>query len=305
MPVYDIREYVSILVSLFGVMVAIFDKGSTVVSGVGIGLTLFMAGFLAWHTWGRHNRSYTLQILSKENRGLSIRLLLTYSWLLYGEGKKMNKFHPSKLHISDAHYKYKFEKSHSNRNIFDMKCEFRFKLSSGLLSRLFLKDFDILILQPCGTLIDAIEYSFDGGYTYHAKTSPIHISDGGGKSPKLLKATIAFNDKKEINFLNISYTMAGVDQIDKKHLSQSIIACPFFYAKKIKNISFAIVYPENVGYRPKVVCLKKYPYDGKRYVSEKLLDFESENSFLKWTGHPKSHATQAIYVIEMHYPVKC
>lgn len=306
MYAYDIKEFISIVISLAGIVASIlFVNQPCVATAIICCSVVALVVILAWFSWGRHNRSYTLEVLSNENRGLSIRLLLTYQWLLHGEGKRINKFHPSKLRVCDAHYEYKFKRSHPRKNIFDMKGEFRFKIFPCLFSRLFVKDFDILIVQPKGVPIDAIKYSFDGGHVYHAKASPLKISDGDGKSYTLLKATIALNGKKKINLLQISYTMAGVDEINENDLAKSIIACPFFYMKKAKSIDFAVEYPKDVGYRPKVVCLKKYPYDGRRYASEKLLDFEHENNYLRWTGHPKSHATQAIYVIEMHSPVKC
>lgn len=304
MYAYDIKEFIGIAISLVGIVLAVLHNGSAVIATVGC-LVALIAIILLWFAWGRHNRSYTLQVLSKENRGLSIRLLLTYSWLLHGEGKRINKFRPSKLHIAEAEYRYRFKRADPHKDIFDMDCAFHLKVSSCIFSRLFLKDFDILIVQPAGTLIDSIEYSFDGGYRYRAKTSAIHISDGGKTSPKLLKATIPFNGRKNVKFLDITYSMTDVDEINQDHLNISILACPFFYARKMKNINFVVEYPSDVGYRPKVMCLKKYPYDGKRYASEKLLDFESENDFLRWTGCPAAHTTQAIYVIEMHGPVKC
>lgn len=306
MYAYNIIEFIGVVISLIGIVAStVFVDHPIVASAIISCLVVFLAVILARFSWGRHNRSYTLEVLSHENRGLAIRLLLTYSWLLHGEGKRINKFRHSKLHVSNAHYEYRSKRSNSSRHLFDMTAEFRFTISSCLFSRLFVKDFDIMVLQPKDTQIDAIEYSFDGGPAFYAKTSSLHVHDGDDESPKLLKATISFNGKKKVSLLTISYTMRGVDKIKKDELPKSIIACPFFYMKKTKSIDFAVEFPKDAGYRPKVVCLKKYPYDGKRFASEKLLDFEYENNYLRWTAHPKSHATQAIYVIEMHHPVEC
>jgi len=249
----------------------------------------------------KQSREYTLYVLSMENRTLSLRLLLTHSWLSQIKNPYVDKFSPSKLHMVKACYEFMFERSRENGNIYDMKCRYTFTIKRSWRSP---RDFDVLIMQPGGREIRSIQYAFgEYSYVYDANTEPIRLSGSNKKLPTFWRARIPFNGKKDVDKLIVSYTMPEVDRIDDKSLGDSIIICPFIYAKRVDSIAFKIKYPGYVSHVPRVICLKRYPYNGRRYTPRKLLNFQAEDNALTWSACPETCMAQAVYVIELHDPV--
>lgn len=68
----------------------------------------------------------------------------------------------------------------------------------------------------------------------------------------------------------------------------------------MQQFDIKINYPKDFQYHPQAVCLKLYPYDGKRYQPEKIVDFLSSDNNSEWSIDPVRCVTNAVYVIETH-----
>lgn len=303
MSVNDMIGYIITALSFFSMILSALSLEQQPLAYVLIIFAFALSGAMLCYLIFKQNREYTLYVLSMENRSLSLRLLLTYNWLLQTKNQYVERFSASKLHMSKARYEFEFRRSgEKGNNLYDMRCQYTFTVKGAWASQY---DFDILIMQPKGNEMRSIQYAFgEYGHVYDAGTEPIRLSGSRKKLPALWKARISFNGNKDIDRLIVSYTMPSVDRIDEKHLGNTIIVCPFIYARKVDCVEFIVRYPKEVTYRPNAICLKKYPYDGKKYAPQKLLSFEADDSALVWRACPKTCSAQAIYVIEMHEPVE-
>lgn len=299
MSTNDILSYLFTAISFFSVVFAVFSDETMIFAYVLIIFSALSFAFLFIYLRSTQNKEYTLQILSKENRIASTRLLLTYNLLVQTKDKFTEKFCASKLHFEKASFRYDIAKAtEPSANCVNLKCTYIFTLGKCKRAP---KDFDILISQPRGEKIESIEYSFNGDKSfYHSKVREIRLFGSDTTLSTFCKTNILFNGRKDIKTLTVSYILPGVYRIDKEHVSGAIIACPFIYARRIKRIEFALSYPEDVYYRPNAVCLKLYPYNGMRFTPQSLVNFKSENNFSLWTTPTMRCTTRAVYIIETH-----
>ena len=299
MSTNDILSYLFTAISFFSVVFAIFRDETTIFACVLIIFSALSFAFLLIYLRSTQNKEYTLQILSKENRISSTRLLLTYNLLVQTKDKFTEKFCAPKLRFEKASFRYDIAKAaEPDANCVNLK--FKFKLNLVKYKRTP-KVFDILITHPPVQQIDSIAYSFSGDKSiYHSKVRKIRLLGSNTELSTFCKTNILFNGKTDIETLTVSYIIPGVYRIDKEHISGAIIACPFIYARRIDRIEFALNYPEDVPYRPNAVCLKLYPYNGMRFTPQSLMNFKSENNFSLWTTPTVRCTTRAVYIIETH-----
>ena len=298
MSTNDILSYLFTAISFFSVVFAVFSDETMIFAYVLIVFSALSFAFLFIYLRSTQNKEYTLQILSKENRISSTRLLLTYNLLVQTKDKFTEKFCAPKLHFEKANFSYDIsEPTEPGANCVNLKCTYTFTLGKYKRAP---KDFDILISQPRGEKIDSIEYTFNGDESiYHSKVREIRLFGSDTMLSTFCRTKILFNGKN-IKTLTVSYMLPGVYRIDKEHVSGAIIACPFIYARRINRIEFALSYPEDVSYRPNAVCLKLYPYNGMRFTPQSLVNFKSEKNFSSWTTPTMRCTTRAVYIIETH-----
>ena len=98
--------------------------------------------------------------------------------------------------------------------------------------------------------------------------------------------------------LIVSYTLKEIYRTG--NTSRAFLLCPFVYCKKIDQFDAEIIYPKDAKYQPKTVCLKLYPYNGKKYKPEQIVDFLSRDERSLWSIQPVHCITNAVYIIEMH-----
>lgn len=294
MSANDILGYIFTTISFLSVVYAVFGDSTGIYACILVIFALLSYLFLVYYIRIVKNKTYTLQILSRENRPLSIRLLLTYERLLRSQDELPERFFPSKLHVDCAHYHY--EILQSNSKIKDLKCTFTFQIKKIPKSQ---QTVDILIAQQRGKELNAINYKFNKNTQEQVAnvTSLVSRQDKVGLQG-FWKASIPLTSDDRIDTLIVSFTLKAVHRIALDECG-TILLCPFIYAKRVDWFDIEVRYPDDPAYQPDTICLMFYPYDGKKYRPQNLKNFETRDR-LSWTISSSRCVTKAIYIIETH-----
>lgn len=296
MSVNDILGYIFTTISFLSVVYAVFGNRTGPYACLLIILALLSFCYFAYYIQIVKNKTYTLQILSRENRHLCIRLLLTYERLTRSKDEFTEKFYPSRLHVYGAHYHYEILQSDSR--IKDLKCIFEFHIKKIPKKQ---RAIDILIAQPRGKKLNTIRYKFNEEKMERVSdVTPIAFTHCPTDFQGFWKANIPLDHADNIRSITVSFTLKEVHSITRNEYG-AFLLCPFIYAKKIDWFDVDIKYPDDPTYQPSTVCLKCYPYDGKKYRPETLKGFETSDKSL-WTIRHSMCVSTAIYLIETHNP---
>lgn len=296
MSANDIMSYFFTTLSFLSVIYALFVDNTGTFACVLALFAIFSFLFLIRHIRFGQNKVHTLQILSKENRPYALRLLLTYEQLKYSTDIFSKNFSTPKIHADFAHYVYEIIPSSDPSKNSDLKCTFTFQIKKAPKNGAF----DILISQPRGKALKAIKYKFSkDGQEHITNVKKIKLAQNKAGFSGFLKAQISLNDDQErIETLIVSYTLKEIYRTG--NTSRAFLLCPFVYCKKIDQFDAEIIYPKDAKYQPKTVCLKLYPYNGKKYKPEQIVDFLSRDERSLWSIQPVHCITNAVYIIEMH-----
>lgn len=268
MSASNILSYIFTSISFLSVLFSIFNNNHQIISvSILVPLAILSFLFLVIYLRKNQNKLHTLHVLSKENRGLAVQLLLTYEQLKYSKDTFSERFSTTKIHTNNANYFYEITPSEDSSKIDNLKCIFTFQIRKAPKDGVF----DILIAQPRGMSIKTIKYKFDDSekeYTTYVR----EISQAKNKkdSPRLLRAKITLNNgQKCIKTLIVSYTLENAYSIH----NGAFLLCPFIYAKKVNRFDVQIKYPNEQKYLFNNVCLKVYPYNGRRFQPQKIANF--------------------------------
>lgn len=295
MSANDILGYVFTTISFLSVIYSVFDDKSNYACLIFI-LALLSFVFLLNFIRIKQNKTYTLQVLSRENRPLSIRLLLTYDRISHSKDEFAEKFSPSKLHILEGNYYYEILQSKSKAK--DLRCEFTFKIKKIPKKQYSL---DILVAQDKGRKLKTISYKLNNESDNHiVDVKPVTLEQNKTNFQGFWKASIPFDNYKNIHTMAVSFTLKEVYNTMRNE-DEALLLCPFIYAKKIDKINIEVKYPDDSTCTPNTVRLKLYPYDGKKYRPRNLKDF-SKCSEVSWKVSPSKCVTNAVYVIEIRNP---
>ena len=288
--------YIFTTISFLSVVYVAFGNKTGPYACLVVILALLSFCFLIYYIRIATNKTYTLQILSRENRALSIRLLLTYERLLRSQDEFVDRFCVSKLRVSHAFYRYEIKESLTDNK--DLHCTFTFKIKKVPKSQ---HSIDILIVQPRGGMLDTITYTFDNSGNFHAvDVKPINLAQTMTNFSGFWKANIPLYPSKDIRKITVHYVLKDVYRT-APDVYGAFLLCPFIYAKKMNQFDIEIEYPNDSTYQPITVCLKLYPYNGKKYRPEVLIGSEIGKKSL-WHIHNPKCITNAIYVVETHHP---
>lgn len=298
MSANDILGYIFTTISFLSVVYAVFGNRTGPYACLLVILALLSFCFLVYYIRIVKNKTYTLQILSREDRPLCIRLLLTYERLARSKDEFTEKFYPSKLHVHEAHYYY--EILQSNSKVKDLKCVFTFQIKKIPKKQ---RAIDILIAQPRGKKLNTIHYRFNEEENERVSdVVPMPFTPGTADFHGFWKASIPLDHSEHIHTMTVFFTLKEVHRITRNEYG-AFLLCPFIYANKVDWFDIKLKYPNDSTYQPSTVCLKFYPYDGKKYRPETLKGFETtDKSF--WTIDRSRCVSTAIYVIETHNPPK-
>ena len=236
MSANDILSYFFTTLSFLSIIYVFFVDNTGLFACVLAVFAIFSFLFLIRYIRFSHNKTHTLQILSKENRPYALRLLLTYEQLKYSRDILSEQFSAPKIHVSYAHYVYEIIPSSNDLSKNgDLKCTFTFgitkpKRKNGVI--------DILIAQPRGKAPKIIKYKFCKNrreYTTNAKNvKEINPTKTRSEFSGFLKAQISLNDaQEEIETLIVSYTLK---EIYRPNTVGALLLCPFVYAKKSNSL---------------------------------------------------------------------
>lgn len=293
--VNDILGYFFTTISFLSVVYAAFGEHTGPYACLAVVLALLSFCFLIYYIRIATNKTYTLQILSRENRALSIRLLLTYERLLRSQDEFVEKFCVSKLHVNCALYCYEIKESSTDNK--DLHCTFTFHIKRIPKNQ---HSLDILIAQPRGGMLKTIKYAFDVESYHTVDVKPISLTPTAASFSGFWKANIPLNRSQNIKKITVQYVLKGVYRT-APDMYGAFLLCPFIYAKKMDRFDVQIKYPNHADYRPITVCLKLYPYNGKKYRPEMLTGSETGGKSFWEISNPNC-ITNAIYVIETHNP---
>lgn len=298
MSANDILGYIFTTISFLSVIYAVFGNRTGPYACLLVILALLSFLFLVHYIKVVKNKMYTLQILSRENRPIAIRLLLTYERLLRSQDEFAEKFYPSKLHVNNAHYCY--EILQSSLKLKDLKCEFTLHIKKIPKKQCSV---DILIAQPRGKKLDTINYRFnDDTNEQVTDVRPMNFKQRGADFQGVWKASIPLDHGKHIYTITVSFTLKEVHRLTRDEYG-ALLLCPFIYANKIDCFDVEVKYPDDPIYKPDTVCLKFYPFDGKKYRPQRIKNLETGDK-LSWTTNRLKCVTNALYVIETHNPPK-
>lgn len=296
MSANDILGYIFTTISFLSVIYAVFGNRTGPYACLLVILALLSFLFLVYYIRVVKNKMYTLQILSRENRPISIRLLLTYERLLRSQDEFVEKFYPSKLHVYNAHYCYEILESSLESK--DLKCEFTFHIKKIPKKQCSL---DVLIAQPRGKKLDIISYRFNDDKKEQAiDVRPITFKQSGADFQGFWKASIPLDHDKHIHTIMVSFTLKEVHRLTPNEYG-AFLLCPFIYANKIDYFYVEVEYPDKSIYKPDMVCLKFYPFDGKKYRPQKIKSLETDDKS-SWKTNRLKCVANALYVIETHNP---
>lgn len=297
MSAYDILGYVFTSISFLTVIYSVFSEQTRIFACVLVLLSLISFFFSIWHLMVRQNKTHTLQVLSKENRATSIRLLLTYERLKYSKDELSAKFCPPKFYVSKAYYSYKIIEPNGSSKNKDLECTFNFQFTKAPKKG----SFDVLISQPRGDLLKTIKYRFnDSGEEYTTTVEKIVFKQKKTDFYGLWRSQISWNCPEGVYSLTVSYTLKQVYRTDGGRIG-AFLLCPFMYGKKIENLDILVRYPNNAIYKPQSIALKLYPYDGRRCRPEKVHDFSDSEDSSIWEIKNLRCVTNAIYIIELYH----
>lgn len=231
MSANDILGYVFTTLSFLSVIYALFGNKTGIFACVLVLLALSSFLFLIQHLKYRQNKTYTLQILSRENRSLALRLLLTYEQLKCSTDVFSEKFFTPKLYVDSAKYSYKIVPSDDISKNNDLECIYKFHIRKAFDSRLF----DILIAQPRGKSLETIKYKFsESGKERTANVKKINIAQNKTDFSGFWKAQISMEGYEHIQILIVSYTLKEVYRTH--NTSGSFLLCPFVMQRKCSNL---------------------------------------------------------------------
>lgn len=248
------------------------------------------------------NKKNTLQIMSKDNRSLGVRLLLVYQRLVRS---KEERFKASRLIITNAVYSYNILKGTDPSDpLKDIQCEYKFTIK-----RTARKSVHILFAQDQGLKAGVINYRFendknDPGRNTKLKAFSIKPSEKSAGFSGLYYAEIMLPDeeRKRSTFdLVVTFTLARAYNIKKG--CDAFVICPFLYAKKMHSFEISANFSTlPIPLRPDIVDLHCYPYDGAKYMPERIVDFKVPKDHKIWKEEIQHCHTKAAYYLEIRQP---
>lgn len=300
MQAKDVLGYVMTFLSFLSTIYAIYEKPEgtgtiiLVVCAVICAITLFIL------LLSEQNKMYTLQVLSRENRNLSLRLLLLYNRLLRSQDEITSKFQASRLIVSNAVYRYSIiNKKRDADPLKDVECVFTFTIKRAVRTKIH-----AIIVQDRGSTIQKLTYNFDKSGETPVRLTPISITSstkgtnfmGFYRAEITLPKRILLCSKERRPSLVVKFRLGKTYNTNSNY--QPFLICPFIYAKKMRAFKIELDCSGlPIALRPNVVNLFYYPYDGTRYMPNHVANFPAPQDGV-WKKNVARCHTSAIYFLE-------
>lgn len=248
------------------------------------------------------NKMNTLQVLSKDNRSLALRLLLVHQRLLRSKDRNSQKYKASRLTVSKATYSYKIKNSMGPFK--DMLCTYKFTIKRASSKPLY-----ILLVQDRGAEARSIHYYFRNNEREKtpAPLEPLAItkSEDHSEFAGLYLAEITFPDaelkKRGPLTLHIEFLLERAYNTERAY--EAFVICPFIYARKMKSFHVHADFGALAeDLRPDMLSLRCYPYDGAKGMAERVANFKVPPKRKEWTGDIQRCHTNAVYFLEIKRP---
>lgn len=299
MYVKQIIDYMCSVVSLLSVISVLFVEPSTISWIIAfLGICSFV--FLISRIFILQNKMEALQTLARKNHVQALKLLLTYDRLSRSPNELLDPFKRSPLIVSNAVYAYTV---YRGKKGYDVNCEFTFEVKKVNC----LHEFHVFILKSRGSTPKKIWYEISAG------------DDESFGRDALCRPLVQHNTKKDI-YKNLTYAMIPLkglgfsgpitkltvkfrleNAFNFRH-RQSIILCPFLYAKKVNTFDVSLDFSSiESNDTPKNVTLKCYPYNGYLCgsVAPQGLNSADEKIF---TTKVEQVLSKAVYILEIQSP---
>lgn len=291
----DFDQFLAFLATLISLICALMPAffGITplaIVTAV-IGILCFI--ILVDYLYTITNKSKVLQILSDENRSLSIRLLLTYESLKQHSNPHDEIFQTGNLDIDKATYRYEVKKNGTKDGPFDLKCTWTFELKKSRKT----DSISFLISQPRGIKTHTITYTVNN-VSFDGSVRPVPLTNHSDFKG-FLRCTIP--PQSHLEKLSIEFTMKKAYQAKT---TGAFLTCPFFFAKSIRNLTIQCDYQEvNDIIQPANFSLLFYPYDGRKCKVKRIGSFvkDKEKSIWECSVSRDLICSQAIYITEISH----
>lgn len=302
MEVTAILSYIMAVLGFLDTIFSIYGNPSKSAASLLVCLAVFVAVALILLLRVEQNKRNTLQIMSKDNRSLGIRLLLVYQRLLRSKEEQDGAFKASRLIISKAVYSYTVLNGTNPSDPFkDIDCKYTFTVKRTRSEKVH-----ILLVQDQGSQAKEINYQLGNEDTRKAtlKAFPTSLSEKGTGFTGLYYAEIILTNKirKQPSFdLVVTFTLKKAYNPQNK--CDAFVICPFLYAKRMHSLEIHADFkdlPESL--RPGIVDLRCYPYDGTKCIPTQIANFKTPKDNEVWKEENLPCHTKAVYYLEIRRP---
>lgn len=267
--------------------------------------SLFFVGgvvMLLYSIIAKFNKEKTVRLLIKDDRIMTVRLLLTYELYKNSPAGVTEAFQSSGLNARNATYSYQVTPSADSEGKFDLQCKYDFFLEGKQNYR----DFNIMILQPRGKNQPQFRYSWivNGKEEQQLSTSMKAIlfdeALGIGFSGIMTGKICSPESTEDVTGLRVTFTLKNAFRPQEKG---ALLIFPFLYLKSLKSCNFEVDYSKiTPALFPSSVTVDMAAYDGSKASVGKILDLQSTPDRSKWYGSLKGTRCrcQAIYILGTH-----